>query len=561
MAGCRATGSQETASGPTALNTVEEDVLDGSGPAPAPRTKIFSYTNAALDNAIDAHARYAAGVVHELNLEPESALDDYYNAALLDPTNEPLILDVSQQLLQAKRPEKALELLSHASTNANASGSLFAEMGFIYSKLGKTNEAVAADRVAIRKDPRSIAGYQSLFLDYMQDKQVARVMALLEEAGKVKGTDAAFLVNLADMYLQVGVDAPERKDAANQHALAALQRAAKMKITEVRVQLRLADGFNLLGETDEAARIYQDAAKQIPDTAPQFDSVHAKLADIYLHQHNAKRAEQELEVILRNNPTDAQTYYLLGGLAYEDTNYSKAAEYFRNTILFSPDFEPAYYELATAQLGAEKTDDALETLDRARRRFPQNFSDEYLTGVAYSRLKNYTNALDHFTTAEIVAKNGEPKRLTGAFYFELGATCERVGDYERAEKYFQKCLELAPDSAETLNYLGYMWAEHDQKLDQARDMIAKAVKAEPKNAAYLDSMAWVLFKLHQPKPALDYALKAIQFSEEEDATVYDHLGDIYAALGQKDKAQQAWKKSLSLEASDVVRKKMESTVK
>jgi len=102
-----------------------------------------------------------------------------------------------------------------------------------------------------------------------------------------------------------------------------------------------------------------------------------------------------------------------------------------------------------------------------------------------------------------------------------------------------------------------MWAEHDLKLDQARDYIAKALKADPKSAAYLDSMAWVLFKLHQPKPALDYALKALQYSEEEDATLYDHLGDIYSALGQKAKALQSWNKSISLEANDSVRKKID----
>ena len=101
-----------------------------------------------------------------------------------------------------------------------------------------------------------------------------------------------------------------------------------------------------------------------------------------------------------------------------------------------------------------------------------------------------------------------------------------------------------------------MWAERGEKLDQARDLIGKALKAEPKNAAYLDSMAWVLLKLHQPKAALDYILKAVQFSDEADATLYDHLGDIYAALGQKDKARQAWNKSLSLEANDSIRKKL-----
>jgi tetratricopeptide (TPR) repeat protein len=326
----------------------------------------------------------------------------------------------------------------------------------------------------------------------------------------------------------------------------------------MRLQLRLADGFNLLGKTDEAARLYEAVVKQLPNTSPQYDNVHAKLADIYLHNHDTRRAAEQLEVIVRDNPTDAQTYYILGGIAYDATNYTKAADYFRNAILFSPDFEPAYYNLATSLLGADKSSDALEILQRAQRRFPQNFTDEYLLGMAYSQEKDYTNALQHFTTAEILAKNSDPKRLTDAFYFQLGASSERAGDYGQAEKYFLKSLALAPDSAETLNYLGYMWADHGEKLDQAKEFVTKALKAEPKNAAYLDSMAWVLFKLHQPKPALDYELKAIQFSEEEDATVYDHLGDIYGALGQKDKARQAWSKSVSLEANEAVRKKLES---
>ena len=108
-----------------------------------------------------------------------------------------------------------------------------------------------------------------------------------------------------------------------------------------------------------------------------------------------------------------------------------------------------------------------------------------------------------------------------------------------------------------MNYLGYMWAEHGEKLDQARELIEKAVKAEPKNAAYLDSLAWVLFKQNQPQEALPYALKAAELSEKPDATVFDHIGDIYAALKQPEKAREAWRKSLSLEPNEEVRKKLE----
>jgi tetratricopeptide (TPR) repeat protein len=178
--------------------------------------------------------------------------------------------------------------------------------------------------------------------------------------------------------------------------------------------------------------------------------------------------------------------------------------------------------------------------------------------MAFSHQKAYAEAIRHYTAAEVVAKATEPDHLNQRFYFELGAACERNGDYDQAEKYFQKSLELSPNFAEALNYLGYMWAEHGVHLDQAREMIEKALKIEPQNAAYLDSLGWVLFKLNQPKEALGYALKAAELSEEPDATVYDHLGDIHHALNQLEEAHKAWQKSLSLEPNDQVKRKLDS---
>jgi tetratricopeptide (TPR) repeat protein len=96
-------------------------------------------------------------------------------------------------------------------------------------------------------------------------------------------------------------------------------------------------------------------------------------------------------------------------------------------------------------------------------------------------------------------------------------------------------------------------------LSRARELIEKAVKSEPQNAAFLDSMGWVLFKLNDFKEALKYMQDAIKNSEEEDATIYDHLGDIYAALKEPEKAREAWQKSLSLEPNDTVRRKLEPT--
>jgi tetratricopeptide (TPR) repeat protein len=104
-----------------------------------------------------------------------------------------------------------------------------------------------------------------------------------------------------------------------------------------------------------------------------------------------------------------------------------------------------------------------------------------------------------------------------------------------------------------------MWTEQGVKLEKARELIEKAVKAEPKNAAFLDSLAWVLFKLNHPAEALPHALKAAELSESPDATVYDHIGDIYAALQQPEKACEAWRKSLALEPNPQVSKKLEAS--
>jgi tetratricopeptide (TPR) repeat protein len=212
-----------------------------------------------------------------------------------------------------------------------------------------------------------------------------------------------------------------------------------------------------------------------------------------------------------------------------------------------------------AQIDISKPGEAVATLEKARKKFPQSFALEFWTAMALSRQKDYAEALKHYTAAEVIAKATDPKQLDERFYFQLGATCERQGDYAEAEKYFEKCLQLAPNFTEAMNYLGYMWAEHGMKLERARELIEKAVQAEPKNAAFLDSLAWVLFKLDQTKEALPYALQAAEMSEAPDATLYDHIGDIYAALKEMDKAREAWRKSLSVEPNEEVRKKLDSS--
>jgi tetratricopeptide (TPR) repeat protein len=326
------------------------------------------------------------------------------------------------------------------------------------------------------------------------------------------------------------------------------------------LSLKSADAYNLLGAVTNAAQIYLQLLDKYGALPTLRDDLHSKLADIYLREHDSKRAEAHLLAVLQDDPANAQAYYYLGSLAYDDKKLPEAIGYFEKALVVKDDFEQAYYDLAGAQINYDQPKEALETLERARARFSTNFLNEFFMALAYVKTKDYTNAISHFAGAEACARAAGTNELSGYFYFEAGAACERNGEIDRATGYFEKSLKLSPDLPEALNYYGYMLADRGVKLDKARVMIERAVRLDPNNAAYIDSLGWVLFKLGRLQDGLVQEQKAIELSgDDPDPTLFDHLGDIYAALQLPDKAREAWRKSLSLEPNEEVRKKIGPT--
>ena len=506
-----------------------------------------------------AHAHYGAAVIHEMNNEEDAALEEYRLAALNDPDNEELILEVTRRFVQKKEFDKALEVLNQAVSRPNASGPIYARLGLVYSQLGKAEQAIAANRTAIKKSPDLLTGYQNLFTTLVQGKQQAEALKVIDDAAAQPKVSAEFLVGVADLYGAYVMQWPSQKLKVQPKAVAALDRAEKLKSENPLVRLRIADGFNSNGESNRAAELYLNLLKQLPDVPPIRERLHAKLATIYLRDSDHTNALEQLQAIIRDNPTNPTAYYYLGFLTYSEKRPAEAAEYFRKALTLNPDFTEAYYDLALAQLAMNKPDEALSTLAKAREKSRENFPLEFYTALAYGEQKDYKSSLKHFIAAEVIAKATEPRLLDRDFFFQVGACYERTGDYARAEEYFEKCLKLAPDWPEALNYLGYMWADRGENLDRAREMLEKAVKAEPKNGAFLDSLAWVLFKQKHFAEALKYALQSVDTTEKPDPTLFDHLGDIYAGLGNMEKARDAWRKSLELEPNEKVKSKLDQS--
>ncbi len=133
--------------------------------------------------------------------------------------------------------------------------------------------------------------------------------------------------------------------------------------------------------------------------------------------------------------------------------------------------------------------------------------------------------------------------------YARGIALERSDQFDRAEADFLAAIEINPDQASLLNYLGYSWIDRSENLDRALDLIKKAVELQPDDGYILDSLAWAYFRLGRYPEAVAPMEKAIG-TMSQDPLVNDHLGDIYWKVGRQREAEIQWRRALSLGPTD-----------
>lgn len=202
----------------------------------------------------------------------------------------------------------------------------------------------------------------------------------------------------------------------------------------------------------------------------------------------------------------------------------------------------------------EREDEARKVLENLAS--PGDVPSLLAAARVYQNLERYADAVPLFRRAVELDEDS----LEGLYF--LGSAYERTGAREGAIRTFRTLLEREPDFAPALNYLGYMYAERGENLDEARNLIERAVTMDPDNGAYVDSLGWTYYQLGEHEEAARLLEKAVKLVPE-DATVYEHLGDVYVALGRHRKAQQVYQRSLDLgdDNADSVRRKLEQLVR
>ncbi len=251
---------------------------------------------------------------------------------------------------------------------------------------------------------------------------------------------------------------------------------------------------------------------------------------------------------LNLNPALEEANLLLAYIATDYKAYDEAIDFFKTiTTNDTQRYARAQQHIADLQERAGDYEGALGTLENLLLQ-QKDIALQIQIGDISRQNEKYKDALKAYNKAfEMI--EGDISQEHWSLYYSRGIVFERLDQWNKAEDDFQKALGFEPDHPYVLNYLGYSWADQGKNLEDALNMITKAVKLRPEDAYIVDSLGWVYFKLEKFNQAVAPLEKAVALFPG-DPTINDHLGDAYWKVGRKHEARFQWSRALSFAEED-----------
>jgi len=522
-----------------------------------------------------ALAHFVEGMAFEESGQMDKALVAYRKVLNVDPGQSDLASRVAVLLIQQEDFPQAIDVLKDAIKANPNDGEPYRQLAFIYAKyLKKTDQAVDYANRAIALNPTDIDAYQRLCEIELAAGQQQKALNALDLAKKVKTNDASFWTRLGKLYAAVlftpeAQPKPEELKRVNEIFKKAVANAGD----DPAILKDVADYYAASQQLQEAIPLYLRVIELQPDDA----NAREKLATGFILTDQRGKAVELLEQIIKEHPEKYQPYDLLAQVLDDEARslqrenrldeakarFAKVAANYEQSLLINPNHAGTYLRLAELLLGPLKNPErAVKFLAEARRRFPGAPEIVYYLAIAQREAKQTQRAVATFEEALREAQLDQNNEIVNAkFYFNYGVTAEQAGLYEKAADLLRGSIALDPtNAAEAYNYLGYMWADHNMHLDEAKEMIERALQIEPNNGSYLDSLGWVEFRQGKFDQALADLLRAVKNLDREDPIVFEHIGDTYLKLQRVPEALESWQKAFALDPKNSkLAEKIEST--
>lgn len=528
----------------------------------------------------DALAQFVEGTRLEENGEMEQALAAYEKVLDVDPGQAELATRVAALLARQNDFPRAIDVLKDAIKAQPKEAGPYLQLAFIYSKyLQKPDQALKFANQAIALDPKNIETYERAFEIEMSAGGRDKALQVLERASKAGSTEAEFWTQLGKLYAAVVFksDQPDSVDVTPKpeevrRVNSFFKKAVDLAKEDPVVLKDAADYFAASQQIQEAIPLYLKVLELQPDDA----NAREKLATGFVLTNQRAKAVEMLEQIIKTNPEKFQPYDLLAQLLDEDARslqranqaerakaeFAKAAASYEQSLLIDPTHSNTYVRLAELLIGPLKESErAVKILTEARRRFPDAPAFSYYLALAQREAKQPKQAIITFEEALHEAELSGSEVANARFYFDYGAAADQAGLYDKAADLFRKSIALDPqNAAEAYNYLGFMWAEHNMHLEEAAEMIKRALQIDPNNGAYRDSLGWLYFRESKFDQALSELLRAAQTISHPDPVVFDHIGDTYSKLNKTPQALEYWQKAIALDPGNkIVADKIDNT--
>src|SRR5271170_2756905 len=477
--------------------------------------------------------------LYRLRNDPDKAAEVLRGILKTDSDNEAAVEQLTQLLLDEGKNTEAVALLEGISARTS-SPTLLDLLGDAYTQSHDLVKAEAAYRKAADLDPAEMSHQRGLGQTLLSQEKFQEALTVYEKLADVMPDDSDVYLRIAQIYREL-----HQMDKAEDN----LVKARQLAPGSLEVMYNEAMLYQAQGRFDDAIRVLSDAVTGIKGQSSVLPTRRRSLAILYQQLGQLYRDTQNYQAAVF-------TYEELGHLGEEEDRRArllimdtyrvakdlpKALAAGKEAATKYPSDASIRSSLALLQGENGQTDEAVKTLRSQLTRAGGADRETYLDiAQVYERGGRYKEAEETARTAEALPG---PQRDNEMVWFLLGAIYERQKLFDRAEEQFKKVLAVNPNNGQVLNYYGYMLGDSGTRLDEAEDLVRRALKDDPFNGAYLDSLGWIYFRQNKLVDA-ETTLRMAEERESHDATIHSHLGDVYAKSGRGDKAAIEYEKSL-----------------
>jgi tetratricopeptide (TPR) repeat protein len=515
------------------------DLSAGSGQSEVAAKAIEQYKEIFRLDPSDTESALWLARLYRLRNEHDKAGEVLRGILKDDPENEPAVEQLTQLLLDEGQSSEAITLLE-GMTNRTSSPLLFDLLGDAYTQTKDLPKAEQAYRKATELDPGELSHQRGLGQTLMSEEKFPEALIVYQKLAEAVPDDADIYLRIAQIYREM-----HQLDHAEENLLKARQYAPG----NLEVMYNEAMLYQAQGRDDDAIRVLSDAiagvkgeSAVLPSRRRSLAILYQELGQLYKDRQNYLAAIFTFNELGHLGDEEDRRARLLVMDAYRSAkDLPKALQAGKEALAKYPN-DPAIRSSQALLLGENaQTDDGVKML-RTQLTKSDADRDTYLSiAQVYERGKRYKEAEEAVRAAEVLP--GRP-RDNEMVWFILGAIYERQKFFDKAEEEFKKSLAVNPKNGSVLNYYGYMLGDLGQRLDEAADLVQRALKEEPYNGAYLDSMGWIYYRQNKLSEAESTLHRALE-RDSHDPTIHSHLGDVYAKLGRNELAAAEWEKSLS----------------